>query len=68
MKSRSGKVARNNASRPKSKYVRKMVNPPNNNAEQLPHSIGENTTTMNVTEAMPSTASTTTISSSVQIG
>lgn len=45
-----------------------MVNPPNNNGEQPPHSTRENTVVVNVTEAMPSTVSTTTIPSSAQSG
>lgn len=68
MKLRSGTLVRNNASRPKRKIVRKMVNPPNNNGEQPPHFIGENTATVNVIEAMPSTVSMTVIPSSVQSG
>lgn len=62
MRLRNGTIARNNESKPKRKYVRKMVNPPNNSGEQPPHSTGDNTVTVNVIEAMPSTASTTTTS------
>ena len=45
-----------------------MANPQINNGEQPSHSIGENMAITNMTEAMPSTVSTTTIPSSVQSG
>lgn len=60
MRLRSGKVATTNEATPKRRYVRRMLNPPNNNLET--------TATIYVFEAIASTASTTTISSSTQSG
>lgn len=68
MRLRSVKVATNNEAIPKRGYVRRMANSPIKNGEQPPRSTRETMAVTSVSEAIPSTESTMTISWSTHTG
>ena len=63
MRLRCGKITKREVRKPVRRYVRRMVNPRNNNGDQPSNSAGTGTVFAIVTEPIPSTVSTTVIPS-----